>query len=332
MSFAYDQIRALDLFAGTGWGVACDLLGIREDGVDNMPEVIATRERNHFRTPWHDIRDMPPRVAAAYDLLIASPPCQSFSVAGAGEGREALSAVLAGVHALAQGREPSRTTSDPRTWLVLEPLRFALAGQPPFIVWEQVPTILPVWQACERVLTQRGYAAWTGLMRTEQYGIPQTRTRAVLIATTTRSTIVPPPPTNSRYYERQPHRLDAGVGSWVSMQSALGYTKDEPWLALRSNYGTNGVAANRGLRFITQPAPTVTTKINRNQWVLADPAGNRDKFMPLKQRVSVLEAQQLQTYPDDFVFVGGSQNQYLQIGNAVPPRWGAQLIQSVLSP
>jgi DNA (cytosine-5)-methyltransferase 1 len=332
MTFAYDSIRALDLFAGTGWGVACDWLGVREDGVDNMPEVIATRDRNGFRTPWHDIRDMPPRVAAAYDLLIASPPCQSFSIAGAGEGRDALTAVLDGVQALSQGREPLRTTPDPRTWLVLEPLRFALAGHPPYILWEQVPTILPVWQACERVLSAHGYVVWTGLMRTEQYGIPQTRTRAVLMATNTRSTILPPPPTTSRYYERQPHRMDAGVGAWVTMQSTLGLDDAEPWLALRSNYGTNGVSAQRGLRFITQPAPTVTTKINRNQWVLADPAGNREKFTPLNQRVSVLQAQELQTYPEDFVFVGGSQNQYLQIGNAVPPLWGYRLIESVLTP
>lgn len=30
---------ALDLFAGTGWGVACQRLGIEEYGVEIMPEV-----------------------------------------------------------------------------------------------------------------------------------------------------------------------------------------------------------------------------------------------------------------------------------------------------
>lgn len=34
---------ALDLFAGTGWGVACQALGIEEYGVEIMPEAIATR-------------------------------------------------------------------------------------------------------------------------------------------------------------------------------------------------------------------------------------------------------------------------------------------------
>jgi DNA (cytosine-5)-methyltransferase 1 len=37
------QLIALDLFAGTGWGVACQRLGIRENGVEIMPEAVASR-------------------------------------------------------------------------------------------------------------------------------------------------------------------------------------------------------------------------------------------------------------------------------------------------
>lgn len=48
-------IVALDLFAGTGWGVACERLGIREYGVEVMPEAVAVREVNGMRTVYHDV-------------------------------------------------------------------------------------------------------------------------------------------------------------------------------------------------------------------------------------------------------------------------------------
>jgi DNA (cytosine-5)-methyltransferase 1 len=41
---------ALDLFAGTGWGVACQRLGIEEMGVEIMPEARATRAANGMHT------------------------------------------------------------------------------------------------------------------------------------------------------------------------------------------------------------------------------------------------------------------------------------------
>ncbi|MEV8761048.1 DNA cytosine methyltransferase, partial [Klebsiella pneumoniae] len=96
---------------------------------------------------------------------------------------------------------------DDRTALVLTPLAHVHRDRPMFVTWEQVPPVLPVWEACAEVMRDMGYSVWVGIIRAEQYGVPQTRRRAVLIARADGIDAAPPTPTHSRYYEREPQRL-----------------------------------------------------------------------------------------------------------------------------
>lgn len=355
------EVRALDLFAGTGWGVACQRIGVREGGVEIMPEAIASREAAGMHTPYFDVwegllGDDPVRFWHA--LQIASPPCQSFSVAGKGAGRAALDDVLRAIDNRAY-EKPERlralgADTDDRTALVLTPLAHVYRDRPLYVAWEQVPPVLPVWQAAASVLERWGYSTWTGIMRAEQYGVPQTRRRAVLIARADGIDATPPAPTHSRYYEREPYRLDAGVSPWVSMAEALGwndvagvrvatgqnsrigggetrrYSRDvalpaptitgqaRSW-TLRSNYGTGGDASKRGERRADQPAPTITSKADRNKW-----DGSRG--------MTAEEAATLQSYPQGFPFAGAKVKQFLQIGNAVPPLMAEAIVAELLAP
>src|SRR5690606_41198525 len=104
-----------------------------------------------------DVRDHGPATIITPGL-IASPPCQTFSMAGKGAGRAALDTVSELAMAMAR-REPVDLSafSDPRTALVLEPLRWALAaidlGRPyEWLAFEQVPTVLPVWNLYADIL------------------------------------------------------------------------------------------------------------------------------------------------------------------------------------
>lgn len=251
------KIIALDLFAGSGWGVACRRLGIEEYGVEIMPEAIATREANGMETIFTDVWDgledrLSPVSLAAYEewraaggsasefrsMLIASPPCQTFSVAGKGAGRKALDEVLHLVSIIheswLQGKEFDAThlrnyaaLGDERTALVLTPLLYALRDLPTYIALEQVPTVLPVWEACAEVLRDAGYSVVTSVLHAEQYGVPQTRKRAILIARRDGREAKMPTPTHSKYYPRDPKRLDDGVEKWVSMAEALGWADVE---------------------------------------------------------------------------------------------------------
>lgn len=354
---------ALDLFAGTGWGVACHDLGITEWGVELMPEAIATRKQNGMLTLYRDVwdglegdaHDLIPR----YDLLIGSPPCQTFSPAGNGAGRRALDTVLRlvdeGAYERVADLRAFGESHDPRTALVLTPLAYIARDRPEFVVLEQVPAVLPVWEKYAAVMRGWGYSVWTGKLHAEQYGVPQTRIRAFLIARRDGRPALPPEPTHSRYYPHDPARIDLGVPRWVNMADALGWDVPPGELIMRSNYGTGGDPAKRGERGAEQPAPTMTSKADRNMWILPFMSGAsgtstaqrpralhqpahtitgagiaewHDAPNPMPRlgmrpettrRVSVAEAARLQSYPDRMEWCGTKGAQYLQVGNAVPP-------------
>lgn len=219
-----ERSTAVDLFAGArGWeALSTDL--VDAVGIELDPNACATSLAAGFRAIQADVATIDPRMFGV-DGLIASPPCQTFSMAGAGAGRKALDVVLQAVKEIGSGEWPTdliAATGDVRTGLVLQPLRWALAMRPRWISWEQVPAVLPVWEACADVLRAEGYTVATGVLNAEQYGVPQTRRRAVLIASRTRAVELPRP-THSRYYSHDPSRLDPGVSKWVSMAEALGW-------------------------------------------------------------------------------------------------------------
>lgn len=231
-------MKALDLFAGTGWGVACQWLGIEEDGVEIMPEAVATREANGMKTIYRDVWDGLELSRAefacrygTYEIGISSPPCQTFSIAGNGKGRRALNHVLEAIETEAyKDVEKLRAFGeehDPRTALVLTPLAYAVRDLPQYVVFEQVPPVLPVWEACGEVLRAHGYSVVTGILSAEQYGVPQTRRRAILIARRDGVEAKMPTPTHSKYYPRDPKRFDEGVLPWVSMAEALGWGRTD---------------------------------------------------------------------------------------------------------
>ena len=237
------KIKALDLFAGTGWGVACQRLGIEECGVEIMPEARASREAAGMTTVYHDVWEglENPEIVPEHDLLIASPPCQTFSVAGKGAGRKALDDVLGLIPVAADPGSDLRTAGsglDDRTALVLTPLAYAARFRPTLIALEQVPAVLPVWEAVAEELRGRGYSVAVGILNAEQYGVPQTRRRAILVARNDGKPAKLPTPTHSRYYPRDPQRLDEGVEKWVSMAEALGWgLTDRPAVTVSNAVG-----------------------------------------------------------------------------------------------
>lgn len=241
-----------DLFAGPGgWDVAARDLGLETLGYELDPNACATRRATGLATIEGDVRVADPLASEARGL-IASPPCQTFSMAGKGAGRGSLDRLA---QALRTGWWFGIEGDDERTILVLEPYRWiyqrhAAGRSYQWIAFEQVAPVLPIWEVYAEWLRTLGYSVATGVLQAEQFGVPQTRKRAVLVArwlgddpilpccgfpreqghTTGCADYVAaklPAPTHSRYYPRSPEKLDPGVLPWVSMAEALGWGADE---------------------------------------------------------------------------------------------------------
>lgn len=227
------------------------------------------------------------------DGLIASPPCQTFSKAGKGEGRKALDVVFKEAWRVWNGDGIGYGEfEDERTGLVLEPLKWIVAanvaGHPyTWIALEQVPTVLPVWELYGQYLESIGYHVAVGNVSAEEYGVPQTRKRAVLLAHGDRGVHLPFP-THRKYKKGVPQ--DAGdqeLKPWVSMAEALGWgLTNRPSVTLAATSSSGGprpLDGGSGARKILREAQ------EHGEWVFcATNVRPQSPLRPLDQPASTL--------------------------------------------
>lgn len=176
----------LDLFAGVGgWDVAARSLGLDVLGVELDHDACRTRLEAGLKTLCADITALDVAAWPAHKLLIASPPCQFFSVSS--PKRKIVSDKPYNV----KRRTEWRAYSEQGPELIQEPMRWARYWKPEAIAFEQVPGALPTWIEFSLELMSMGYNVWTGILNAADYGAQQDRSRAILMAH--RSRYVAPP-------------------------------------------------------------------------------------------------------------------------------------------
>jgi len=306
----------LELFGGPGgWSEALRLLGESDVAVELDPWACATRAAAGHRTIRADVTQV--RVPDKIRGLIASPPCPTFSAAGSGEGRDEMPALIEAVGRWAEHgwSDPWALCewSDPRTPLVLEPLRF-LAADPDWIACEQVPAVLPLWKRIAEVLTDKGWSAWAGVLNSADFGVPQTRKRAILMAHRTQQ-VHPPEPTHAEHPE--PTLFGDELLPWVSMADALGW---EGPRSIDRRQQKDGVPV--ALVSSDRPAPALDGQVGGKWNVLTD------DHEPIK--LTIRDALILQSFDPDYPTQGPKTAQFLQVGNAIPPTLAAAVLRCLL--
>lgn len=263
--------RIMDLFAGAGgWDEGLRDLGYDALGIETDEFACATaRAAGHPRLQADIARLHPDELAPVWGL-IGSAPCQAYSAAGRKLGRQDQQHVIACARDLAAGRDtrPAHLAAcaDERSLLTVEPLRWALALRPRWVAMEQVPPVLELWELFAELLGEHGYRSAVGILSAEQYGVPQSRRRAFLIASLDGSVQLPAPSHRS-YNPRRPDETAPGeehLLPWVSMAQAL------RWRTPRMTYTTCQTDGGRRPRGLVRPAsrPSRTVDTMAGVWTV----------------------------------------------------------------
>jgi DNA (cytosine-5)-methyltransferase 1 len=338
------KLNAIDLFSGCG-GFS---YGFQEAGfnvllgVDNTEIALKTFKENHknSRTLLLDLyeRSAVDEIVSqcngkAVDVIIAGPPCQGFSLTG------------------------TRKKDDKRNSLFNAVFDVAERLSPKALVIENVPGIVNLYngETKESIMTrcdQLGYSCNAEELFAPDFGVPQIRKRVFFVAIKKElgNFEFPLVKIDSDKYVT----CEQAIGDLPSLEKNTGSEEIEYQSLAMSTYqkkmrehsskllnhtGTNhtehvinvisqvpeggnykdlppGVGDSRKFneawtRYHSQkPSKTIDT-------------GHRNHFHYKWNRVpTVRENARLQSFPDQFVFLGTKTQQYRQVGNAVPPLLG----------
>lgn len=155
----YSGCGGLDLgFATAGYSI--------QTAIDHNKFAIATHQRNMPGIAIHGDLTQPVDLGSSkYDVVIGGPPCQGFSLAG------------------------KRRLDDPRNSHISRFIDIALSARPKLIVMENVPGLLygdlaKHHEQANATLQKNGFRTKTIKLDTSAFGVPQHRTRVILIGWT----------------------------------------------------------------------------------------------------------------------------------------------------
>jgi len=283
-------MRVISLFCGAG---GMDL-GFKKAGHeivwanDNDPDSCASYEKYFNHKPvCKDIEKIPSSEIPDGDVVIGGFPCQGFSVAN-----------------------PYRHVEDKRNKLYLELLRVIKDKKPKYFVAENVPGLLSIGKGeiikmIMKDFKEAGYKAQYKVLNAADFGVPQKRMRVIILGT--REDVEP------RIFHPKPTHED----KWKTVRDAISDLPKNEDPNIPNHHGTkhrvkvNGFIGNRATKW-DSPSPTIVGRGGGTGGPVIIPHPN------LHRRMTVRETARLQSFPDDFPFLGSISSQYRQIGNAVP--------------
>lgn len=295
-------MKVLDLAAGAG-GLSLGFTQAGHDilaGVDVWDDAIETYDKNHesaqaIQRDMHETAPSEIPVAPEdVDAVIGGPPCQGFSLAGKREG------------------------DDSRNQLITRFLDYVTYFDSDVVVLENVVGILSmelpsyagtVPEYIHDRLATNGYTSAHRALTATDYGIPQTRTRVFVIGVKTGNPTFPTPttpdstPAVGPVFDRD--FTDLPNHTFTNHQQS---TIEK--IAATDNGDSVYDSYSEAWYRLEPDEPAITIKENHNAPFVH----------PYENRVGTpRECAAIQTFPDEYSFVGAKSSVLKQIGNAVPP-------------
>lgn len=321
------QVKVLDLFCGGG-GLSEGFLQAGYDvvaGVDANEDFLTTYERNHKdalaiqadlgEIGPKDFFDKYPLKCKEIDIIIGGPPCKGFSIAG------------------------HRDPNDERNYLVGNFIDFVDYVQPDAFAMENVPGIKSMedgdtLQSILEGFDRAGYSKTNyEVLNSADYGVPQSRRRVLFLGR--RDGENPTYPERTHSPSEQTTLTGDQLEPYITVKEAI-LQKDVEGLpnhektdhsddmvqriskvdqgdSLYESYGDSW-------RRLEPDKPAITIKENHNAPFIH----------PEQDRVgTVRECAILQSFPDNYIFEGAKSTQLKVVGNAVPPKLGNAVAESL---
>jgi len=252
------------------------------------------------------------------DLLMGGVPCQAFSQAGKRMGLE-----------------------DERGDLIIKFADLIERLRPKVFLIENVKGLIThnngetFTTIIERLNCNGDYEIYHKVLNANNYGVPQKRERVFIVGTYLNKDFIFPnekdykpvlrdvledcPPSQGVTYSENKREIMEMVpegGCWVDLP--INIQQEYLGASYYSGGGKRGIARRLSM---DEPCLTLTTNPSQKQTERCHPTETR----PLQIR----EYARIQTFPDNFIFEGGINSIYKQIGNAVPVKLAEEMAISI---
>ena len=333
------NLKVLDLFSGCGGlSLGFKLAGFKIEGaIDYDKDSIETFKKNFGKGKFFvkDINKIDKEFIKKnfrnVDVIIGGPPCQGFSNANRWH----------------------KNYSDPRNLLFLKFIEFVKIIKPKMVLIENVSGILSMSKGeiirnIKEILNKNGYKVDYKLLNASEFGVPQVRKRVFIVGNRLNSL---------EFFKKLKKHKKVTVKDAISELYSLEKKKEKKLNGkLENDYlkylrKKNSIVLNHDIVYPAkstiekikhvkqgenwQSIPVKLFKNNRNNrhssafkrlkeddFSVTIDTGNAHSnyFHPIYNRIPTpREAARIQSFTDNFEFIGSRTSQYRQIGNAVPP-------------
>ena len=316
-------MKIISLFTGCG---GLDL-GFKKAGFkiiwanENDKNIVPTFKKNfpNVILDTRSIKDIDPSETPDCDGIIGGPPCQSWSEAGSHRG-----------------------INDDRGRLFFDYVRFIKEKRPKFFLAENVPGILfnrnsSALNDIFKNFLNVGYNVSFKLLDANNYGVPQTRKRVIIVGYASSFDTFFYPPKQDSY---KPNLKDSIYHLKDNAVSARSKNKPNPNTKIPNheymigNFSYVYMSRNR-VRKWDEPSFTIQAggrhaPCHPQAPVMKKIETNKRKFVHgkknLYRRLTIRECAAIQTFPDNFIFDYSQVAQgYKMVGNAVPVEFARKL-------